>query len=243
MIKRFIQALLGLGTFLGLLTLASYVPMVKAQVVPGEIPPDSVLANLTASRIVVTDSTGNLASNGALTAESIPVASGTGTLTNSGISDDTVSILTTDRNFILTDDTFQFTLRTASNLASFNIRSASELLTLNTGGTTTDTSTISLPANGLVLAITTRVTTTITTAVSFSVGDPTTAARFSASAGGMTAGSTRIGIDQWSGAVTTLAAGPSQSSAAAIRITTNANPGAGAIRITMFYVNFTAPSS
>lgn len=119
---------------------------------------------------------------------------------------------------------------------------ASVNLTLNTGSTTTDTTNI-LPANAIIEAVTTRVTTTITTAVSFSVGDPTTAARFSASAGGMTAGSTRVGIDHWSGAVTTLASGPTQAAAAPVRITCNANPGAGAIRIQVFYRVFTPPTS
>jgi hypothetical protein len=120
---------------------------------------------------------------------------------------------------------------------------ATENLTLNTGGTTTNTSANLLPANAIIEAVNTRVTTTITTAVSFSVGDSTTAARFSASAGGMTAGSTRIGLDHWSGAVASLAAGPSQAAAASVRITCNANPGAGAIRIQVFYRVFTAPTS
>jgi len=118
----------------------------------------------------------------------------------------------------------------------------SELLTLSTVSTTTDT-TMQLPANSIILSVTTRVTTTITTAVSFSVGDPTTAARFSASAGGLTAGSTRVGLDQMQGSIATDAAGPVQTTAASVRITTNANPGAGVIRITIHYLQFIAPTS
>lgn len=118
----------------------------------------------------------------------------------------------------------------------------SELLTLSTVSTTTDT-TMQLPANSIILSVTTRVTTTITTAVSFSVGDPTTAARFSASAGGLTAGSTRVGLQQMQGSVTTDATGPVQTTAASVRITTNANPGAGVIRITINYMQFVAPTS
>jgi hypothetical protein len=121
--------------------------------------------------------------------------------------------------------------------------SATELLTLATGATTTDTNANLLPADAIIDSVVTRVTTTITTAVSFSVGDPTTAARFSASAGGMTAGSTRVGLDHMKGSVTTDAAGPTQAAAAKVRITTNANPGAGAIRITVFYRQFVAPTS
>jgi hypothetical protein len=121
--------------------------------------------------------------------------------------------------------------------------SATESLTLATGATTTDTTGNLLPAGAIIDAVVTRVTTTITTAVSFSVGEATTAARFSASAGGMTSGSTRVGLDHMSGAVTTLATGPTQASAAKVRITCNANPGAGVIRITVFYRQFVAPTS
>lgn len=121
--------------------------------------------------------------------------------------------------------------------------SATELLTLSTIATTTDTAASLLPQDAIIDAVLTRVTTTITTAATFSVGDPTTGARFSASAAGIAAGSTRVGIDHWSGAVTTLAAGPSQAAAAKVRITTNVNPGAGVIRITVIYHQFVAPTS
>jgi parallel beta-helix repeat protein len=134
-------------------------------------------------------------------------------------------------------------VESAANGAQWISGSATELLTLSTSGTTTDTTANLLPANSIIESVTTDVTTTITTAVSFSVGDPTTAARFSASAGGMTATSTRVGIDHWSGAVSTLATGPSQAAAAKVRITTNANPGAGVVRITVFYRQFVAPTS
>jgi hypothetical protein len=121
--------------------------------------------------------------------------------------------------------------------------SITESLTLSTGAATTDTAANLLPVDAIIDSVVTRVTTTITTAVSFSVGDPTTAARFSASAGGMSAGSTRVGLDHMSGAVTTLAAGPTQAAAAKVRITCNANPGAGVVRITVFYRQFVAPTS
>lgn len=135
------------------------------------------------------------------------------------------------------------TTQTTANGAVWTHGVVSELLTLSTSGATTNTSANLLPANSIIEAVLVRVTTTITTAVSFSVGDSTTAARFSASAGGMTAGSTRVGIDHWSGAVTILAAGPSQSSAATVRITCNATPGAGAVRVTVYYRTLTAPTS
>ena len=130
-----------------------------------------------------------------------------------------------------------------NNAGTMVRKSFSELLTLNTGSTTTDTTANLLPANAIILAVNTRVTTTITTATTFSVGDPTTAARFSASAGGLTAGSTRVGLQHQQGSVTTDAAGPVQTTAAKVRITTDANPGAGVIRIQVWALVFTAPTS
>ena len=120
---------------------------------------------------------------------------------------------------------------------------ATELLTLSTGGTTTDTTANLLPAGAIIEAVVARVTTTITTATSWQLGDPTTAGRFTAANSTMVAGTTDIGILHWSGAVSTLAAGPSQAAAAKVRVTTVGTPGAGAIRITVFYRTFSAPTS
>lgn len=119
-----------------------------------------------------------------------------------------------------------------------------ELLTLATGATTTDTTGNLLPARSIIDSVTGEVTTLITTAVSWGLGDPTTAARFTATnAGAVTLGATLSGLDHWSGAVSTLATGPSQASAAKVRVTTNANPGAGVVRIVVFYHQVTAPTS
>lgn len=120
-----------------------------------------------------------------------------------------------------------------------------ELVTLSTVGATTNTTNNLLPADAIIQAVTTRVTTTISGGgvTAFSVGDSTTAARFSASAGGLTSGSTRVGLAHMSGAVTTLAAGPTQSAAATIRITCDATPTAGVVRITIYYMRFVAPTS
>ncbi len=128
---------------------------------------------------------------------------------------------------------------------------ATELLTLSTAvgsNTATSTSANLLPAGAIIDAVLTRVTTTITsggTVTTMAVGDPTTAGRFSAAATGITANSTRVGIDQWSGAVTTLAAGPSQAAAAKVTITMNNSTAltAGVVRITVFYRQFVAPTS
>lgn len=121
--------------------------------------------------------------------------------------------------------------------------SASELLTISTSGTTTDTTANLLPANSIIEAVVARVTTTITTATDWKLGDPTSATRFAAANSTMTAGATSIGILHWGGAVSTDALGPHQPAAAKVRVTTTGTPGAGAIRITVFYRTFVAPTS
>ena len=121
--------------------------------------------------------------------------------------------------------------------------SASELLTLSTAGTTTDTTANLLPANAIIEAVVARVTTTITTATSWQLGDPTTAGRFTNANSTMTAGTTDIGLKHQQGSVATDAAGPVQTAAAKVRVTTVGTPGAGAIRITVFYRQFVAPTS
>jgi hypothetical protein len=112
--------------------------------------------------------------------------------------------------------------------------------TLSTIATTTNTGLNCLPATAVIDAVAYRITVTITTAVSFTVGDGTTAARFCSTQNTMTAGTTGICFVQ---ADQTGAAGPRQTAAAAVRVTTNANPGAGAIRLIVYYHTWTAPTS
>jgi hypothetical protein len=119
-----------------------------------------------------------------------------------------------------------------------------ELLTLSTGGATTDTTGNLLPAGAVIDAVQAIVTVAITTATAFGLGDPTTATRFTAAGAAAAALGTRIsGIDHWNGNITTTAAGPTQASAAKVRVTANGTPGAGQVRITVFYRLFTAPTS
>jgi hypothetical protein len=118
--------------------------------------------------------------------------------------------------------------------------SASESITLSTSGTTTDSSANLLPANSIIESVVARVTTTITTATDWQLGDPTTAGRFTAPNSTLVAGTTDVGlvhIDQ------SAAAGPRQTAAAKVRITTTGTPGAGVIRVTVFYRQFVAPTS
>lgn len=122
---------------------------------------------------------------------------------------------------------------------------ASENLTLSTSGTTTDTSANLLPANAIIEAVVARVTTTITTATDWKLGDSAQAARFTAAQSGaqLTAGATVVGLLHRDPTVASSNLGPVQSSAAAVRVTTTGTPGAGRIRVTVFYSAFTAPTS
>ncbi len=112
--------------------------------------------------------------------------------------------------------------------------------TLATGATTTDTGLNCLPANSVIDAVVYRITTTITTAANFTIGDATIAARFCGTQSTLTAGTTGICFLQED---QTGTSGPRQTSAAAVRVTTNANPGAGAIRLIVYYHTWTAPTS
>ena len=119
----------------------------------------------------------------------------------------------------------------------------SELLTLSTGGATTDTTANLLPADAVIEAVCARITTTITTATDWKLGDATTAARFTSANATLASGTTTVGLNHQKGAVATDAAGPTQIAAAKVRVTTTGTPGAGAIRITVFFSKWIAPTS
>ena len=128
-----------------------------------------------------------------------------------------------------------------ANAASAGLSQSNELLTLATGSTTTATAGSLLPANAQILFITGRVTTTITTAASYTVAPTGDAAwvlsgTATTSLTGLAAGSTFVLVPPSNAAYST-------STAKTITVTTNANPGAGAIRIVPFYVAVTPPSS
>jgi hypothetical protein len=118
-----------------------------------------------------------------------------------------------------------------------------EEITLNTGAAATDSVGNLLPANALIEAVVYRITQTITTAANFTVGDSAQAARFLGTQSTLTAGTTGIGLLHHNPANATNDLGPVQSAAAKLRITCNAAPGAGKIRVTVFYRRFIAPTS
>lgn len=119
---------------------------------------------------------------------------------------------------------------------------AEEEVTLSTSGSTTDSTANLLPANSLILQVTAYVTTTITTATDWKLGDGSTADRFTDANATLVAGTTGYGVNHWNPA---KAAGytPYQASASKVRITTTGTPGAGKIRVTVHYIQFTAPTS
>ncbi len=126
-----------------------------------------------------------------------------------------------------------------------------ELITLDTGGPTTDSTADLLPANALILGVCARVTTTITgvtAAVSgWRLGDTTTSNRFSQTNTTLTAGTTTVGLEHLKGGVSTDATGPTQTAAAKLRVTMTGGadniPTAGAIRVHVYALVFTAPTS
>lgn len=134
------------------------------------------------------------------------------------------------------------TINAASNGASVIHGSVSELITLSTSGTTTDSSANLLPANSIIKAVVARITTTITTATDWKLGDAATAARFTSANATLTSGTSDVGLNHMKGGVASDAAGPTQAAAAKVRITTTGTPGAGAIRVTVFYETYTAPT-
>lgn len=123
--------------------------------------------------------------------------------------------------------------------ATWTMGSVTEVVTIAAAASTD--STISLPANSVIRAVTGKVKTIIPTAATFTVGDPTTAARF-ATGVAVAAGTQFVGILQ---ADQTGAAGPIQATAAKVRITPDAQPATatGVVSITIFYDTFGAPAS
>ena len=112
----------------------------------------------------------------------------------------------------------------------------SETMTLSTSGATTDSAEYLLPANAVILAVTATVLTTITgSGVSaFTVGDSAVAARF-ATGIALTAGTTAVGITHMTGVISATNAGPTQASAAKLRITaTGGTAATGVVRVTVF---------
>jgi hypothetical protein len=131
----------------------------------------------------------------------------------------------------------------SANAAQLFLGQNSELITLSTSGATTDSAANLLPANAIILGVEARITTAITTATDWKVGDATQAARFSSVNATLAAGTTSVGLNHHDPTVASANLGPVQAAAAKVRITTTGTPNAGAIRVTVHYLQFVPPTS
>ena len=130
-----------------------------------------------------------------------------------------------------------------ANTARWILGHISEEITLNTGGTTTDSVADMLPANSIIHAVVARVTEGISVATNWALGDSAVAARFLTATTDLTLGTQKVGLNHMKGAVAADNAGPTQATAAKLRITTTGTPTAGKVRVTVFYSTFVAPAS
>ncbi len=133
------------------------------------------------------------------------------------------------------------TTQSTANGAQWIQGSVSEEITLSTGGLTTDSTAHLLPANSIIEAVVARVTTTITTTTDWALGDATIDNRFASANSTLTAGTTAVGLNHVD---LTGTSGKVQVADDHLRVTcTGSNPGAGKIRVTVFYRQFVAPTS
>jgi hypothetical protein len=135
----------------------------------------------------------------------------------------------------------------ALNGAKLYFGSNSADITLSTGGTTTDSAVALIPAGAVILHVVGVVSTTISggTCSGWQLGDPTTAGRFTANDTTLTAGETQIGMVHLSTGIASATTGmiqPVATGAAKVRVTcATGAPGAGKVRVTVFYLQPTPP--
>lgn len=134
---------------------------------------------------------------------------------------------------------------TAGSGSSWTYFQKSELITLSTGGTTTDSTANLLPANSFVDVVQGVVNTTITgSCTGWELGDASTAARFTANDTTLTAGEAKNGVVQATTGIASATTGMWQASAAKVRITcAGGNPSAGKIRVVVYGRTYTPPTS
>ncbi len=131
-------------------------------------------------------------------------------------------------------------LQVPSTLGKWIRGHLSEQITLNTGGTTTDSTANLLPADSIIEAVVATVTVSIAVATDWKVGDAAQAARFLAAQTNMVQGASAVGLAHRDPTVASSNLGPVQSAAAKLRITTTGTPTGGKIRVTVFYSQFVA---
>lgn len=113
------------------------------------------------------------------------------------------------------------------------------------GSVTKDTTSTHLPRFSLILAVLTLITETISGGgvTTYSVGDSATAARFRNADANLGVGTGAWCSNHWKGSVATEAAGPTQTSDGEVRITLDAAPTAGKIRVVTLSLVSTVPTS
>ena len=127
------------------------------------------------------------------------------------------------------------TLSDETNGKALGIKMLTELTTI-AAAATTDT-TIQMPAGAIVVGVSVRVTTLIPTAATFTVGDSGSAARFNTGASvAVAAGTTNAG---------TKAGAYYNASALSVRLTPDLTPAdnTGRVRVTIYYIDVTPPTS
>lgn len=117
---------------------------------------------------------------------------------------------------------------------------ASESIILNVGAAFTESAGNLLPADSIIEAVVAKVTQTITTAANWKLGDAGQTARFLPVTTDLASGTKKVGLAHRDPTVATADLGPVQSAAAKLRITLNANPGAGTIFVAVLYSQFVA---
>jgi len=134
-------------------------------------------------------------------------------------------------------------LKQTDNGGQLILGHTAEEITLNTGAATTDSMSQLLPGNSFLLAVTARITQAITTAVNWKLGDAAQAERFLAQTTDVALNTTKVGMAHLSPIVLSDDLGPVQSADGKVRVTLNAAPGAGKIRVEVYYLQFIAPTS
>ncbi len=122
----------------------------------------------------------------------------------------------------------------ATNGQACEIKTLTELLTI--AAAATSTTTIQMPANSIILAVPVRVTTAVTCTSTFTVGDAGSATRFSTAAVSKAVNSTDKG---------TAAGAYYNATARGIVITPDTTPSdaTGRVRVTIYYIECTPPTS
>ena len=186
----------------------------------------------------IADTTAAFVTKGLVSADRVTIGGGSALATSN--QKGTGSIVMSSSPTIATPTFSGNTIESTANGATWTHGSISEEITLSTRGSTTDSTADLLPANSIIEAVVARVTTTITTATDWELGDGTVAGRFAAPNSTLTAGTTEVGLAHVD---LTGTSGPRQTAAAKLRVTCTGTPGAGKIRVTVFYRSFVSPQS